>query len=638
MHANADNPLVVMRSLFIHTMTRALSSSVRGRLMVLVTSIVVPMMLLAAVLIAGAHRNERATVEQRLSETAHGLVNSTGREFGQSLALLRGLAASPELHRGDFDDFYEQARGVVQRDEWLVLIGQGGRQILNTNEPADIDLPDINTTPELVNDLRGGETHITNLLRNVVPGFDGVMVSVPIIVDGETIYGLSLVKLPSNLNRMLIQQELPDEWVASVLDRDGVVVARSRNARGSTGRAVSDEFLRMMRTSDRGTSMRTDFDGRPVIAAFSRSASTGYTVVVTAPKNILHASAIRMLLLTLGLSALIVGLAVALSGWIGRGVASAVESIASDARALGEGKIPAARPTGMEETDSVAEALHTAAVQLKNREAELIRLSETLEERVRMRTSELSETNRLLELRNKELQEFAYAASHDLQEPLRKVTTFAGLLESEYGDKLDDDGRAYVERMSAAGMRMSQLLRDLLEFSRVSTHVQPARSVDVDDAAKLAINDLEIQLQEVGGRVDVRADVSVVSDPAQVQLLLRNLIGNALKFHRPDVPPEVSVEAFENDQNVHIVVADNGIGFDLRYIDKIFAPFQRLHGRSAYSGTGMGLAIVRRIVERHGGRIDVESTVGEGSRFEVVLPIREPEEKGSEVDADVAAA
>lgn len=627
-----------MRSLFIHTMTRALSSSVRGRLMVLVTSIVVPMMLLAAVLIAGGHRNERATVEQRLSETAHGLVNSTGREFGQSLALLRGLAASPELHRGDFDDFYEQARGVVQRDEWLVLIGQGGRQILNTNEPADIDLPDINTTPELVNDLRGGDTHITNLLRNVVPGFDGVMVSVPIIVDGETIYGLSLVKLPSNLNRMLIQQELPDEWVASVLDRDGVVVARSRNARGSTGRAVSDEFLRMMRTSDRGTSMRTDFDGRPVIAAFSRSASTGYTVVVTAPKNILHASAIRMLLLTLGLSALIVGLAVALSGWIGRGVASAVESIASDARALGEGKIPAARPTGMEETDSVAEALHTAAVQLKNREAELIRLSETLEERVRMRTSELSETNRLLELRNKELQEFAYAASHDLQEPLRKVTTFAGLLESEYGDKLDDDGRAYVERMSAAGMRMSQLLRDLLEFSRVSTHVQPARSVDVDDAAKLAINDLEIQLQEVGGRVDVRADVSVVSDPAQVQLLLRNLIGNALKFHRPDVPPEVSVEAFENDQNVHIVVADNGIGFDLRYIDKIFAPFQRLHGRSAYSGTGMGLAIVRRIVERHGGRIDVESTVGEGSRFEVVLPIREPEEKGSEVDADVAAA
>src|SRR5690625_7840506 len=126
-----------------------------------------------------------------------------------------------------------------------------------------------------------------------------------------------------------------------------------------------------------------------------------------------------------------------------------------------------------------------------------------------MRTSELSETNRLLELRNKELQEFAYAASHDLQEPLRKVTTFAGLLESEYGDKLDDDGRAYVERMSAAGMRMSQLLRDLLEFSRVSTHVQPARSVDVEDAAKLAINDLEIQLQEVGGRVDVRADVEI---------------------------------------------------------------------------------------------------------------------------------
>ena len=629
---------VYMRSVFIRTLTRALSSSVRGRLMVLVTSIVVPMLLLAALLIGSAHRNERTTVEQRISETAHGLVNTTGREFGQSLALLRGLAASPELHRGGLDDFYNQARAVVQRDEWLVLVGQGGRQILNTNEPADVELPDINTTPELVSDLRSGETHVSNLLRDVVPGFDGVMVSVPIVIDGETLYGLSLVKLPSNLNRMLIQQELPEDWVASVLDRDGAVVARSRNAEGLTGRFVSDDFLRMTRATDRGISVRTDLDGRPVIAAFSRSRSTGYTVVVTAPKHTLHASAIRMLLLALGLSVLIVGLGVVLSGWIGRGVANAVESIASDARALGAGEIPAARPTGMEETDSIAEALRCAAVKLKNREADLIRLSETLEERVRVRTSELSETNRLLEVRNNELQEFAYAASHDLQEPLRKVTTFAGLLQAEYSDKLDGDGRAYVERMSAAGTRMSQLLRDLLEFSRVSTHVQPARDVDIGEAAHLAIHDLEIQLEEVNGRVDVEADAAIESDPAQVQLLLRNLISNALKFHRPDAPPVVRVEAYTDARNVHIIVTDNGIGFDLRYIDKIFAPFQRLHGRSSYSGTGMGLAIVRRIIERQGGRIDVESTPGEGSRFEVVLPAGGLQDKRPAHDESIAAA
>ncbi len=227
-----------------------------------------------------------------------------------------------------------------------------------------------------------------------------------------------------------------------------------------------------------------------------------------------------------------------------------------------------------------------------------------------------------LERSNRDLQEFAYVASHDLQEPLRKIQSFAGLLAVSPGVTLDDEGRHFVGRMQAAAERMSSLIRDLLSLSRVSTRGAFVRDIDLEASLRAVLVDLESRIEQSAGRVDVERPLpTVTADPVQMQQLLLNLVGNGLKFHRAGVPPVVRVSGHRPPGGVvEIVVEDNGIGFEPRYAERIFGPFQRLHPREVYEGTGMGLAIVRRIVERHGGRISASAVAGEGARFVVTLP------------------
>ncbi len=248
-------------------------------------------------------------------------------------------------------------------------------------------------------------------------------------------------------------------------------------------------------------------------------------------------------------------------------------------------------------------------------------VNRTLEARVDERTAALGEANRELEARNRELQEFAYVASHDLQEPLRKIQSFAGLLASDHSATLGDEGRFFLQRIDDAASRMSRLVRDLLALSRIATRGQDFQPVDLGQTLDLVMSDLELRLADTRGRVEVEGALPTIkADPLQMHQLLLNLVGNALKFVRPGVPPYVEVIAEDLGAQVRLTVQDNGVGFEQKYADRIFAPFQRLHGRTEYEGTGMGLAIVRRIVERHGGTITAESTPGEGSRFVVTLP------------------
>jgi PAS domain S-box-containing protein len=218
-----------------------------------------------------------------------------------------------------------------------------------------------------------------------------------------------------------------------------------------------------------------------------------------------------------------------------------------------------------------------------------------------------------LEQSNRDLQEFAYIASHDLQEPLRKVLAFGDRLLSKYGDVLDDTGRDYLKRMRDASQRMQTLINDLLSFSRVTTRAQPFTVVDMNSLTEEVISDLEYQIDRTQGRVEVGN-----------HQLLQNLITNALKFHHEGTAPVIRVSSQLMDGKCQINVKDNGIGFDTQYLDRIFKPFQRLHGRDEYEGSGMGLAICRRIVERHSGEITAISAPGEGTTFIVTLPINQP--------------
>lgn len=263
----------------------------------------------------------------------------------------------------------------------------------------------------------------------------------------------------------------------------------------------------------------------------------------------------------------------------------------------------------------------------KNAEQALEHARDVLEQRVEERTAELGVTNRALERSNEELEQFASVASHDLQEPLRKIQAFGDRLETKFADKLGEQGRTYVERMNFSATRMRNLIDSLLTFSRVTTKAQDFVPVDLAVIAHEAVSDLEGRIHLSGGKVEVGDLPAIDADPLQVSQLLLNLIGNGLKFHKPRVPPIVVIESRISKSGMcEISVADNGIGFEEIYLDRIFEVFQRLHGRQEFEGTGMGLAICRKIAERHGGTITAKSSPGEGSTFLVTLPVRQDAE------------
>lgn len=266
-------------------------------------------------------------------------------------------------------------------------------------------------------------------------------------------------------------------------------------------------------------------------------------------------------------------------------------------------------------------------MRIQERTAELTTSNETLESEIVEREQaqkDLKEFAAKLELSNQELQDFASVAAHDLQEPLRKVQTFGDRLKTKFGDNLGEQGLDYLERMQQASARMTTLINDLLTYSRVTTKGQPFVPVDLSETTREVISDLEIRIESAGGIVELEELPTIDADALQMRQLMQNIIGNGLKYHRPDVPPivKISVQPSPSDDMCKIVVEDNGIGFDDKYVDRIFTIFQRLHSRSEYEGTGVGLAVVRKIVERHGGTITATSTPDVGSSFVVLLPLR----------------
>ncbi|HEX8617952.1 MAG TPA: ATP-binding protein [Thermoanaerobaculia bacterium] len=234
---------------------------------------------------------------------------------------------------------------------------------------------------------------------------------------------------------------------------------------------------------------------------------------------------------------------------------------------------------------------------------------------------ELKEALTRLEQSNRELEDFAYVASHDLQEPLRKIQAFGDLLRSKHADALPEQARDYIERMQSAAKRMQVLINDLLSFSRVTTKAQPFVRVDLARIANEVVKDLEARLHETNGRIELGALPAIEADPLQMRQLLQNLAGNALKFHRPGVPPVVQIAAALENGECRITVSDNGIGFEEKYAERIFTMFERLHARARYEGTGIGLAICKKIAERHGGSIVAHAAVDAGATFIVTLPV-----------------
>ncbi len=242
----------------------------------------------------------------------------------------------------------------------------------------------------------------------------------------------------------------------------------------------------------------------------------------------------------------------------------------------------------------------------KQAQADLLKQNDEARLRVNERTKELERSNA-------ELQQFAYVASHDLQEPLRMIASYLELLENEYNDLLNDEGRQYIAYAVDGAYRMKGLINDLLDYSRVGKDLA-AKLTDCEFTLGAALHDLQMQIDECGAIITHDPLPKIVADETQFVRLFQNLISNAMKFRGTD-SPKIHISAKQTEKEWHFTFRDNGIGVDPKHAERIFVIFQRLHNRDKYPGTGIGLAVCKKIVEFHGGRIWIESTLGKGSAF-----------------------
>ncbi len=289
--------------------------------------------------------------------------------------------------------------------------------------------------------------------------------------------------------------------------------------------------------------------------------------------------------------------------------------------------------------NELREAHDDLELRVKSRTAQLEKANEKLEIEIKDRTraeEKLKIYTGKLELSNRELQDFAFVASHDLQEPLRKILAFGDRLKLKYDGELGEDGKDYLQRMQNAAARMRNLINALLDYSRVNTRARPFEAVDLNTVLKNVTSNLETVIEQNAAHIEIGELPVIEAEPFQMEQVFQNLVGNALKFRRPDAAPHVKISAKVGEEETknmksrsttnkicHIYVEDNGIGFEEKYLDRIFVPFQRLHARHEYEGTGIGLAICRKIIERHAGTIDAKSTPGKGTQFVLTLPLKQ---------------
>ncbi len=263
---------------------------------------------------------------------------------------------------------------------------------------------------------------------------------------------------------------------------------------------------------------------------------------------------------------------------------------------------------------------------------EMQRVNELLESRVKQRTAELEARTRQLEAQalelkrsNADLIQFASIASHDLQEPLRTIASYMGMLVRRYGGSLDETAQTYIQFAISGASRMQTLVNDLLAYSRVGTQGIAKRRMPFEQIVKRVVEGLELMIRENSAKIVCGSLPTIEADEVKISQVLQNLVGNAIKFRKAETPPEIRISAERQGGEWQFAVSDNGIGFDPKYCDRIFEVFQRLHGVGKYSGNGIGLAISRRIIEHHGGRLWAESTPDVGSTFYFTLPaVEEP--------------
>jgi len=582
-----------------------------------------PIALFSAYAIFQFAEHEQQAVSDELGEHTRIAAAAIGLRLQASIATLTTLAKSDAALHGDFAALYAQARRVAEgRPEVaaIVLVGPDGAVLFNTDVDWGAPLPELAAKDSAMIVLAAGRTSLSNLFVDPVRKVPVAAIDVPVGKDGRTAYTLRM-NVPATLfENAMASLETPADWTMVVADRAGMIVARNRDGARYVGTPTPASVRDAIARGDGQPFLSVTHDGTEVRAIAVPIAPWRWSLAVGAPTEVLSAG-LRHFLIALGLGAAVsCGIGLAFVVWLFRHLSREVSAASRATLALGEGLAPVVTPSTVRELEAIGTALGNAVEREGRVTTELTALAES-ERRLAEANASLEAQARELARSNGELEQFAYVASHDLREPLRMISAYLDLIDRRYHASFDADARDFIAFARDGAQRMDGMVMHLLEFSRIGRRGAPFEPLPLGQVVAAALGNLAIAIEECGAKIEVAEDLPTVtgSRPELVRLI-QNLVANALKFRSPDRPPQIRLAVTAADDDWTVAVSDNGIGIAPEYFDRIFQIFQRLHTRDKYEGTGIGLAVCRKIVDHHGGRIWVESVPGEGSRFLFTLP------------------
>ncbi len=702
--------------------------TIRSRLVLLTILCMVPAFLMIALLLGYTYRHQQEELIRDSVASARTLTRLVDGDLAMAQVSLDVLAASPSLQVRDHAAFQRQAQEVLKRGfiNNIALIDATGQQRMNTAIPFGEALPKTGVMDQVQRVMQSGRSEVSGLVTGAALKRQLISVTVPVFSGETVIYVLSGVILPEHFAKLLNSYGLPAERITVIFDPSEKVVARSLDPALYVGKGVAPGLSERLRQYREGAFELASLENVQVLSAFSRSPATGWGVAIGIPMQSLTQDLRYAMVMLLGMMALLVGLGVWGSWWMGGRIARAVRSLQVPARDLGRGEQVEVGPLDIQEANEVGEELTRASVLLQSTRSALadnearlrsivesamdaiiavdarqvilmfngaaesmfscpasqaigmpltrfipkrfhahnVEVFQRQEERqrhdhpgpsagltdvavgLRMNGEEFPAevsfssvrksghllhtliirdvTSRVraykaLERSNLDLQQFAYVASHDLKTPLRSIGGFVQLLERNHADKLDEKALSLIHRTRAAVTRLEQLTEDLLSYARLETEGRKFEQVDMAAVAQDVVHLLDDAILSSEATVTVHPLPVVHGDRTQLAQLLMNLIGNGIKYCR-DRTPQVELGAVQKDGEWVFSVKDNGIGIDPRHHDKVFEVFKRLHTQTEYPGTGIGLAICRRVVESHGGRIWISAHDGPGATFSFTLP------------------
>lgn len=586
----------------------------RGRLLTLVGASVLPVVVVALIGMALIQREQRRSVEQDMVQTARALSSAVDGELRHAVRTARLLATAPSLQQGSIERFrFVSADALPVNPQWsrINLADRSGRVLTDTGSPPEPSAIESETT-SFEAAVSTGKAQISALVT--APSGDLVfMVRAPVSVNGVVRYVVSVTVVSDSVLPVLSRQRLETQGVAAVFDTGLRIAARTPQNAEFLGRPISERMRALLAQRDEWWGEGSTLEGTPTYVAMNRSQETGWGILLAITRDSLDAPLLRsygMLGIAVLLS-LLVGLGAA--ALVARQISSSIAALKQAAMRLGEGYPPSLQHLPIPELNEMASALCRAAeARLKAEASRDLALTEA-----HSANAQKDALLALLTRSNAELQRFAYVASHDLQVPLRSVTNFAELVQRSADDRLNAQEQDWVRRVVAAGRRMQTLINDLLLYARLEGEPSKPSEVDLNDVLGDTLELIEALVRESGAKVRSTVLPTVMGHRSELQQLLLNLLANAIHY-RSSAPPEIEVSAKRAGDTWVVSVSDNGIGIEPRHHREIFDIFRRLD--PSRPGTGIGLALCRRIVERVGGSIWVESAPGRGSTFRLTLP------------------